>query len=118
MDTITLTFDNTLNTSIQVGDTVYHCPITENGGFDTAAQVSIIEIGAITSIDYATNVIECDISDTSAVPGDDDFYLFSKDNKVNMTSPLGYYAKAKFENDSTSKSEMFTAACDIFESSK
>ena len=89
MGTITLTFDNTLNTSVQVGDTVYRCTTTDLGGFSTSAQSAIIEVGTITSI-----------------------------NKVNMTSPLGYFAKAKFENNSTSKSEMFTAACDIFESSK
>ena len=118
MGTITLTFDNTLNTSVQVGDTVYHCPTESLGGFNTSAQSTIVEIGAITSINYSTNVIVCDILETSAVPGANDFYLFSKDNKVNMTSPLGYFAKAKFENNSTSKSEMFTAACDIFESSK
>ena len=118
MATITLTFDNTLNTSVQVGDTVYRCTTTDLGGFSTSAQSAIIEVGAITSINYITNVIVCDILETSAVPGASDFYLFSKDNKVNMTSPLGYFAKAKFENNSTSKSEMFTAACDIFESSK
>jgi|21_taG_2_1085346.scaffolds.fasta_scaffold12044_3 hypothetical protein len=118
MAEITLTFDNTLNASVQVGDTVYHCPTTLSGGFNTATQGAIIEIGTITSINYSTNIIVCNILETSAAPGADDFYLFSKDNKVNMTSPLGYFAKAKFENNSTSKSEMFTAACDIFESSK
>ena len=60
----------------------------------------------------------CEIVGTAAIPGADDFYLFSKDNKFNMASPLGYYAKARFENNSTIKSEIFTVACDIFESSK
>lgn len=118
MATITLTFDNTLNTSVQVGDTVYHCPTTSIGEFSTATQGAIIELGAIVSINYSTNVIVCNILETSVAPAASDFYLFSKDNKVNMASPVGYFAKAKFENNSTNKSEMFTAACDIFESSK
>ena len=68
MPNITLTFANTLNASVQIGDT--------------------------------------------------SFILFSKDNRVNMSSPLGYYGLAKFKNDSTIKGEMFAASCDVFESSK
>jgi len=44
--------------------------------------------------------------------------LFSKDNAVNMSSPLGYFAKAKIVNDSKIKSEIFSIACEVFESSK
>ena len=118
MPTITLTFTAELNTSLQAGDTVYHCSIEELGAFETSTQDNIIEIGVVNSIDYSTNVVVCEIMGTAAIPGADDFYLFSKDNKVNMASPLGYYAKARFENNSTIKSEIFTVACDIFESSK
>ena len=35
-----------------------------------------------------------------------------------MASPLGYYAQVKFKNNSTVKGEMFSAACEVFESSK
>ena len=53
-----------------------------------------------------------------APPPTGSFVLFSKDNRVNSVSPLGYYALAKFKNDSKVKSEMFATACEVFISSK
>jgi hypothetical protein len=44
--------------------------------------------------------------------------LFSKDNKANMSSLLGYYAEATVRNNSPSKGEMFQISADYFDSSK
>ena len=44
--------------------------------------------------------------------------MFSKDNAINMTSPTGYYAQAKLENNSKIKSEMFAVSVDGRASSK
>ena len=52
------------------------------------------------------------------VPNVGDFQMFSKDNSVNLSSPIGYYARVKIENNSKIKSEMFGLAVDAFESSK
>ena len=41
-----------------------------------------------------------------------------KDNKVNLSSALGYYASATLRNDSLEKAESFNIGADIFESSK
>ncbi len=46
------------------------------------------------------------------------FIMFSKDNKVNLSSALGYYASATLRNDSLEKAELFNIGADIFESSK
>ena len=46
------------------------------------------------------------------------FIMFSKDNKANMSSILGYYASAQFRNDSLDEAELFSVGVDIFESSK
>ena len=46
------------------------------------------------------------------------FIMFSKDNKVNLSSALGYYASATLRNDSPDKAELFNIGADIFESSK
>ena len=118
MPNITLTFANALNTSVQVGDTTYYCPTTTplNSGFTSAGMSDIVEIGPITSI--TGNVIVCTIPATTVPPTNSSFILFSKDNKVNMSSPLGYYGLAKFRNDSLVKGEMFATSCDVFESSK
>jgi len=117
MADITLTFSNEINISVQVGDMAYYCtPTVDGSGFNTSNQSSIIEIGPISSITGL--VIICDMALTTVPPTANDFILFSKDNKVNASSLLGYYGLAKFKNDSTVKSEMFATACDVFESSK
>ena len=46
------------------------------------------------------------------------FIMFSKDNKANMSSILGYYASAQFRNSSWEEAELFNVGVDIFESSK
>ena len=49
---------------------------------------------------------------------DGSFIMFSKDNKVNMSSMLGYYASIEYRNDSLEKAELFKVGADVFESSK
>ena len=46
------------------------------------------------------------------------FIMFSKDNKANMSSILGYYASAQFRNNSFDEAELFSVGVDTFESSK
>jgi len=46
------------------------------------------------------------------------FIMFSKDNKANMSSLLGYYASAEFRNNSTDKAELFNVGTVFTESSK
>ena len=46
------------------------------------------------------------------------YIMFSKDNKANMSSLLGYYASVEFRNSSQVKSELFNVGADFFESSK
>ena len=50
------------------------------------------------------------------IPGD--FIMFSKDNKVNLSSLLGYYSLLKLRNDSKTKAEIFSVGTDFIESSK
>tara|TARA_R100001377_G_C3194165_1_gene111868 strand:- start:2555 stop:2926 length:372 start_codon:yes stop_codon:yes gene_type:complete len=123
MPDITLTFSNDINTSAQVGDTAYYCSPDTVAGFSISTSVTnndkLFEIGLISIIDNSANTITCTTNGSgSAKPVEDSFILFSKDNRVNMASPLGYYAQVKFKNDSTVKGEMFSTACEIFGSSK
>ena len=87
----TLTFTDPLNVSCQVGDTV----ITTIAGL---------------VITVANNLV-------ASVPSGA-FILFSKDNKANMSSALGYYAEVKIKNDSEEYAEMFSFGVEVFESSK
>ena len=44
--------------------------------------------------------------------------MFSKDNKVNLSSLVGYYALARFENNSTDRAELFSVGAEVQRSSK
>ena len=126
MAILTLTFSSGLNTDVQVGDTAYYTPTTpvaggadfNSGIFDTAASSSIVEIGIVTIVNNSSKSITCDISTTTPSPDEGDFIFFSKDNQVNASGLIGYYAEFKLKNNSTSESELFSVASEVFESSK
>jgi len=46
------------------------------------------------------------------------YIMFSKDNKANLSSMLGYYASVEYRNSSQIKSELYNVGTDFFESSK
>ena len=118
MATIILPFNFDLNISAQIGDTAYYVTTTTNSGFDINSS-AIVEIGVITSISVSTNTITCETSLLQAnYPSTGDFIMFSKDNKANMTSILGYYAEVQIRNNSKTEAEMFKINADYFESSK
>ena len=113
--------------SLQVGDIAFYAtPNDDVAGFKNADENDITKIGDITSINNSTSLDDgtqtttliCNINTSTAIPTMSDFIFFAKDNKVNLTSLLGYYALVKFKNASGSKAEMFSAACEIHESSK
>jgi hypothetical protein len=112
---ITLTFTDPLNVSCQVGDTVYYVPTATTGGFSTATHGNIVEIGVVSAI--VGLVITVTNNLVASVPSGA-FILFSKDNKANLSSALGYYAEVKIKNNSNEYAELFSFGVDTFESSK
>tara|TARA_R100001594_G_C4031875_1_gene261466 strand:- start:769 stop:1209 length:441 start_codon:yes stop_codon:yes gene_type:complete len=146
MATINLTFFHELNVSVQIGDIVYFIPTTPVGPnrawestttpHMTNDRENILMIGPVTNITIIppefdpltqqmtplTSIIEADFDDVLAAqygrPSTRDFIMFSKDNKVNLSSLLGYYSLAKFRNNSTEKAELFSIGADFVESSK
>ena len=116
-------FEN-INTSVQIGDTAYYAATSTVGQHDTAAYPDIIQIGEITDIipwNGSISQILCLWNPNpplSPIPGIDSFILFSKDNKANLSSALGYYAEVQFVNESPNESELFAVNADVFESSK
>ena len=129
MPQATLQFSAPLNVSCQVGDIVYYVSTTAVGGFDTnytttgaTATNNIIEIGQIRQIQNATSSSPVIIAETELGYNElngltDTFILFTKDNKVNLSSPLGYYAAVKMVNDSTDVAELFSVGTEISGSS-
>ena len=137
MPIINLTFPHRLNVSVQVGDIAYFANTIENplepniiwaAGTTPhweANQGDIIIIGIIKTIqqwDGTQSVISCDMSvnnlNVYGIPPNGAFIMFSKDNKVNLSSILGYYASIKLVNDSKGKAELFSVGADAFISSK
>ena len=129
---ITLNFSHNINISLQVGDSVYYCPNEPLGGFSTVDNewdnsTGIVYIGKCISIDRGSGVIIVEINpnlnnteQTRIFGGIDlnSFIMFSKDNKTNLSSLLGYYAETTFINDSPKKAELFAASTEFSESSK
>jgi hypothetical protein len=111
---VTLTFNEALNISCQVGDFAYYTPTSSSGGFSVATQSNIVAIGTITGISGSSITI----ANNSSVPPSNAYIFFTKDNKANLSSLLGYFAEVKMKNSGTVYAELFGVATDTFESSK
>ena len=136
MPQISITFNNPINVSVQKGDTAYYLDPTKTrhlgtNRVDTSRTGKwkhehnkyddIIQIGDIISIDRLTNSITCDWTpqpSSALFPPMGAFIMFSKNNKVNLSSLLGYYAEIQFVNDSPDEAELFSVGADMFISSK
>lgn len=121
MASITLTFSAPLNASCQVGDTAYYVTTADDGGFKVDDADGVVEIGQIRQItdrDTSSPDVICDTIAPGALHGTSKFILFSKDNKVNLSSILGYFASVKLVNNSTTEAELYSVGMETFESSK
>ena len=130
MPIVKLNFNHILNVSVQVGDIAYYVNTDPVGPSKewaetttphwTANRESVIMIGPIISM--TTSSITCDMDGVLAAqygpPNPGDFIMFSKDNKVNLGSLLGYYSEVEFRNNSIDEAELFSVATDFIESSK
>ena len=114
---VTIAFSKPLNVSCQIGDTAYYVPTQTSAEFKVNS-ANIVMIGVITGITDSSITIGTHFATpTSGL----DFIFFSKDNKANLSSALGYYAEVKMQNTETDCSkpvELFSVGVDIFESSK
>ncbi len=127
MQLITLTFTNTLNQSMNVGDMAYYVTPLQLGAFQTGRLNNIIEFGTIVNINYINGTIDVlwDDSDNDgdgqpdiAAPSVNDFIMFAADGRVSTSSLAGYFAEVHFVNNSTEKAELFSVGSEVFESSK
>ena len=121
---IILEFNNlkNLNVSLQVGDGVYaSATITQSGANDlqtTSADTGVNHyIGILRKIDdnggdqYDLHVDDS-VAGAYGAPQSGDFIMFSKSSQGD-SGVLGYYAEAKFVNDSTEKAELFAVSSEI-----
>ena len=117
MPDLTLKFNKDINCSVQVGDNIYYVPSATSNNVSTATGYSnIVKSGDVLYVSKRYIVVNHDAN--VPAPADGDFIMFSKDNMANLSSLLGYYAEAKFENNSKGKIEMFGVSSEITQSSK
>ena len=112
------------NTSLQVGDIVYYCPSIDVGGFFTADLNNITKLGPLLDPPIIfpnpgdASFLNCWIDASTQPPLIGDFIMFSKDNKANLNSLLGYVAEVEFRNNSAEEAELFRVGAEVSESSK
>ena len=124
MPIVTLTLTNQpLNVSCQVGDTIYYVN-TQAGDVEfTVNDGNVVEVGTLVQIQNATTSPILSVYSTltgweNELTGEQ-FILFSKNNKANLSSPLGYFAELKMSTNAvTAPSELHAVNMDMFTSSK
>jgi len=114
-----LPFSAPVNTSLQVGDIIYYSPISTvaSSNFSTISSNTAILLGIVTSIGPTDINVIFDES-TVAIPNIGDYIMFQKNEEVNSSSIIGYYADINFVNYSTDKIELFSIGSEVTESSK
>ena len=112
-------FDNPINSSLQVGDMIYYQ--NSNPSIHNSLEPNqIVAFGIATEITEFTITVDENVfaGNNAPDPFADMFILFAKNNVVNSSSLLGYYADIKFENNSYEKAELFSVGTEVTESSK
>ena len=121
MPNIDIAFPDPINASIQIGDTVYFVNTNNVGSFDINSS-SVVMLGTVVNLIgnvgfYLTMTVSTSLP-ASDYPVLTDYFFFTKDNKANQSSVLGYYSEVQFRNDSTDEAEIFSIGVDSFQSSK
>ena len=110
------------NDSLQIGDIAYFIPDPSTlGGFNTSINQSTgvdqspTFIGPVEAFTETTITID---ETNGIVPASNDFIMFAKDSKINLSGVVGYFAEIKIKNNSTEKAEMYSIASEVTISSK
>lgn len=107
---------NPQTTGVMVNDNVYYI----DSSVTNATMNNVVNIGTVEAFSgsgpYYIHVDTGSLNFT--MPTQNDYIFFSKNNEINMSSLIGYYAEVKFTNDSTEEAELFSVGMDVSESSK
>jgi len=128
MPTAIITFNEPVNSSLQLGDIVYYSPRTQvpNSNFQPVLTSSIVKLGSVIGILVDPIRVLVQYNDdpgntgntTVFPPAANDYIMFEKDKQVNSSSIIGYYADVKLLNNSKKKIELFSMGSEVAESSK
>ena len=105
-----IVFSDKINTSVQVGDTLYYTTYIGN-----VAQQAPIEVAPITRV--GDDFVEIDPPGVTPALTSGMFFMFKKP-RHNNPSVKGYYAEARMSIGSSNKKELFSIGSEITQSSK
>jgi len=112
-DNLKLFGRNTNNGTIKV--TVRELMIGEVFGFTRLESDNLQEVGSVLQVGPESNVFEIT---NASILSTNDYVMFVKNQVINTSGVSGYYAEAKFENNSKTKAEIFAVSSEVTESSK
>jgi len=118
---LTLSFASPINTSLQIGDTIYYANPQPEGGFSKVAKAGVIGMGLVTEIINPLSIyphVTLIYQHPNTLPNQGDYIMFGKDKTVNSSSLIGNYAEVTFKNDSREAAELFSIGSEVSESSK
>ena len=124
MALITITFPRGINVSLQVGDLIYATEIRndqagKNHPNPSGVNTKPRKYGVVTAIDRVAGFIRVSTGGFGGTElGPNEYIMFSKDNRANLSGMIGYYAETTYINHSTLPAEIFATAVDYVESSK
>ena len=97
-----INFTQQINDSVQVGDILYFANVSPTD--PTQANGPVTEIGPITAV-----------GKNSVAPP---LFMFRKNNEVNISTLVGYFAEVELSSSNTGRSELYNIGSEIFVSSK
>ena len=124
-----LSFNEAINSSLQVGDAIYYTAppssfltkAPDAFGNTSPGPTGITEkplpAGTVTEIDRPQGVVKYEM-EHGTQPVENSFMLFSKPIQVNESGLKGYYADVTFENSSRTYVELFAISSEVVSSSK
>jgi len=106
----TITIKGAINDSLQIipSDKIYYLNVTDN---------KIEEVGACTAIVGPVLTIT-PVGALNTDPSNGDFLFFAKDNVVNTSGIIGYFAETKMRTQDSTKEELFAVTAEVFISSE
>ena len=121
LDEVVITFDEDINSSLSLNDTIHYVTAANIGDGDVIDSTNLVEYN-LPIVSISKNTITVGHDDTQTTPDpifeQGDFVLFKKDSLINKSGVIGYYAEATFKNSAKNKAELFSASSEINESSK
>jgi len=124
---ITIKFDKSLNKSLQKGDTIWYVGPAPNGGYSVADKEDVKKMGTVEEIsdEYQAHQIKIsryhdpnDPNSFSPAFLNGAFFMFSKNDVVNLGDIKGYFAEVQLNNNSKKEIELFSVGSEISQSSK